>query len=669
MLKKLSKEMSLKLKIFLLSVTSVIIISLVSIILALNNFKDQEKLLKSKMFLASEDLSNSIQDQFYERYGDVKTFSLYFKNFSMNSRESVDYLNHIVKFYGIYNIIMVCDLNGKLLNVNDESPDGKKINTEILYKQNFSNNSWFKDTLAKKFLEDSKKDFTQVNFQDTYFDEIIESVYKNKVYSTTFSTFIYNSKGEPIGIISTHPNFVWVESTVTRIYDSFYNSNIKTLELTLLNKKGEIILDYNPALIGGKKEVQHDEKILNKFNLVNARQEAAVRLSQGEEGVIEAKHARRGVWQINAFKQVVGDKIVDELGWKILVRVDSDEAYSEVIKAKIVYTIIIIIILFIVILSSILFSNHLIKMLIYVSKQLVHGNESLNKLSAESSADSQRLSAASLQQAAALQETATAVNQITAMMNKTSEMAISSRKKSDENKIKVNEGKNIVHKMVDSISNIKSSNQEILDQVLEGNKQVSEIVDVIKEIENKTKVINEIVFQTKLLSFNASVESARAGEHGRGFSVVAEEIGNLAHMSGNASSEISSMLDSSINKVRVIIDNTKNNVENILRKSKETVKNGELISNECATIFEQIFENSEEVNKLVYEIANSAQEQAKGVTEINNAMQELDSVTHQNTNIAQKTSNTADEILKQSKEIEEIASKLVVIIYGDRYKI
>jgi methyl-accepting chemotaxis protein len=366
---------------------------------------------------------------------------------------------------------------------------------------------------------------------------------------------------------------------------------------------------------------------------------------------------------------VVGDKIVDELGWKVLIRAHKNEAYAEIINSKIIYTCIFTLIFILVISLSVFFSKNLANMLMNVANQLANGNLLLNKSSAEASSESQKLSAATLEQAASLQETVTAVNEISAMMNKTSEMADTSRKKSDENKNKVNEGKTIIHRMVDSISNIKSSNQEIMDQVLDGNKRISEIVKVIAEIESKTKIINEIVFQTKLLSFNASVEAARAGEHGRGFSVVAEEVGNLAQMSGNASKEISSMLESSINRVKTIIDQTKNNVENILTKSKETMKNGEAISNECASIFEQIFVNSEEVNHLVYEIANSAQEQAKGVTEINHAMQELDNVTHQNSNIAQKTSKTAADLLRQSYEIEQMASHLVKIIVGNESNI
>lgn len=75
------------------------------------------------------------------------------------------------------------------------------------------------------------------------------------------------------------------------------------------------------------------------------------------------------------------------------------------------------------------------------------------------------------------------------------------------------------------------------------NKKITEITKVISEVAAKTQVINEIVFKTKLLSFNASVEAARAGDQGRGFSVVAEEVGNLAKMSGDAAKEISNITE------------------------------------------------------------------------------------------------------------------------------
>lgn len=93
---------------------------------------------------------------------------------------------------------------------------------------------------------------------------------------------------------------------------------------------------------------------------------------------------------------------------------------------------------------------------------------------------------------------------------------------------------------------IDSSNKELVKEIERNNTELTKITNMISEINEKTQVINDIVFQTKLLSFNASVEVVRAGEHGKGFAVVAEEVGNLASMSGKASLDISEMLETSI---------------------------------------------------------------------------------------------------------------------------
>lgn len=122
--------------------------------------------------------------------------------------------------------------------------------------------------------------------------------------------------------------------------------------------------------------------------------------------------------------------------------------------------------------------------------------------------------------------------------------------------------------MITAIEDIHKSNQNMMMSVEKSNANIEEIIQVIHEISNKTKVINEIVFQTKLLSFNASVEAARAGEQGKGFSVVAEEIGSLAAMSGNAAQEISAMLTESTTKVEKIVNTTKSEVGALMIEGK-----------------------------------------------------------------------------------------------------
>ena len=151
--------------------------------------------------------------------------------------------------------------------------------------------------------------------------------------------------------------------------------------------------------------------------------------------------------------------------------------------------------------------------------------------SAKDIADSsQSLSDNASQQAVAVQETAASIEEISSMVAKTAENSSLLSKNSQESERSVSQGKQSVNEVLEAMNRIKSASADVMTQVQQSNEKIMEIVQVIGEIGDKTKVINDIVFQTKLLSFNASVEAARAGEPGKGFAVVAEEVGNLAEM-------------------------------------------------------------------------------------------------------------------------------------------
>src|SRR5690606_36951178 len=116
-----------------------------------------------------------------------------------------------------------------------------------------------------------------------------------------------------------------------------------------------------------------------------------------------------------------------------------------------------------------------------------------------------------------------------------------------------NEVKQVSETANESMTKLEMSIKEIL----HSNEKIEQLVKVIGNIGEKTKVMDEIVFQTKLLSFNASVEAERAGEHGRGFAVVAQEVGNLAQMSGKSAQEIAEIVKSSIQEAEAITTENK----------------------------------------------------------------------------------------------------------------
>lgn len=301
-----------------------------------------------------------------------------------------------------------------------------------------------------------------------------------------------------------------------------------------------------------------------------------------------------------------------------------------------------------------------------VVKNLFDSSLQVSSAAGQIASSAEELSQASSEQAASLEETAASIEEMNSMVSKNSDNANSTAKTSGVSQQKASEGKVVVEKMIYSMDEINKSNSLIMDQVNYSNNRIAEIVKVIEEIGNKTKVINDIVFQTKLLSFNASVEAARAGEHGKGFAVVAEEVGNLAAMSGSAAKEITTLLDESIHKVNEIVSETKTKVEKLIVEGKGIVESGGVVARQCGDVLEEIVSNVASVSHMASEIAIASEEQSRGVAEITKAMGQLDQATQQNAATSEECASAAEQLSAQAESLKKSVGQLVLTINGGK---
>ncbi|MCO4753198.1 MAG: cache domain-containing protein [Bacteriovoracaceae bacterium] len=278
---------------------------------------------------------------------------------------------------------------------------------------------------------------------------------------------------------------------------------------------------------------------------------------------------------------------------------------------------------------------------------------------------SQNLSKGTHDQAASLQETVSSIDEISAMIDRNTDSARKSKETSYQSQEAAKRGKKTIDEMLESISVITENNTNTVKRIEHNNKQVGDILGIIKEIEDKTKVINDIVFQTKLLSFNASVEAARAGESGKGFAVVAEEVGNLANMSGKASEEITSLLDRSISQVEEIVTDAKKMSDIIIKEGSTAIESGTKKASDCKEALDNILGNVVNVDEEVNQIAQACDEQSSGVGEITKAMRLLDQVTHQNTADANKASHAATMLKDQADELDSVVENVLTLVHGE----
>lgn len=317
------------------------------------------------------------------------------------------------------------------------------------------------------------------------------------------------------------------------------------------------------------------------------------------------------------------------------------------------------------ILSSILawfIARYISRKIENVVSKLTEGSQVLTDSIVEISGSSTNLSESVTEQVSALHETVASITEISTKVEQNNETAAKTKNASTESMHAAEEGMKNMHEVMQSINHIADGMKDLVGKIEESHKEIEDIVQIISAISDKTKVINDIVFQTRLLSFNASVEAARAGEHGKGFAVVAEEVGKLAQMSGDSADEIGVLLESSTRKVHEIVERAKEQTNRLVETNKKQISSGHNTAKKCSESIDEIKANISLVNELITKIASASEEQAHGLKEISGAMSQLNDSTSYNSNIASVTSKEAQRLDQQAKDQTFLIEDLTKLI-------
>lgn len=187
--------------------------------------------------------------------------------------------------------------------------------------------------------------------------------------------------------------------------------------------------------------------------------------------------------------------------------------------------------------------------------------------------------------------------------------------------------------VTDSQGVLENLNQA-MEKIKDSNNHINQLVEIIHTISNETEKINDIVFKTQLLSFNASIEAARAGVHGRGFSVVAEEVSLLAQATGQAS-----------NKIASIVSLGKDQSAQLVSENNNRVQEGILSVIQISEVVEKLVTRTNDLSNNIDAIEESSTKQFAGLQQIGSVIHEIEKAAQDNCKIA-NTSRELGENLK-----------------------
>ncbi len=251
--------------------------------------------------------------------------------------------------------------------------------------------------------------------------------------------------------------------------------------------------------------------------------------------------------------------------------------------------------------------------LIRVVSQVRQGSESVASASMQIAQGNSDLSSRTESQASALEETAASMEELGSTVSQNADNARQANQLAQAASGVAEQGGVVVSQVVDTMKGISDSSRRISDII---------------------NVIDGIAFQTNILALNAAVEAARAGEQGRGFAVVAGEVRNLAQRSAGAAKEIKELITASV----------------------ERIESGAQLADQAGSTMTEVVGSIRRVTDIMGEISAASSEQSAGVSQVGEAVTEMDQTTQQNAALVEEMAAAASSLRSQAQDLVQAVS-------------
>jgi len=639
----------------------------------------------------AETISSRIDRNLFQRYGDVQAFGLnrivgekYNWYQQGDDNEIAQVMNQYVKTYGIYYLTLFVDLQGDVIAVNSQDAQGNPIDTDALYKKHYADAPWFKAlsegtfTTRMPFTAKGNDRSTGTFIEDVHVDQDVKAVYPGDDGLTLgFSAPVYQD-GEVIGYWSNRTKFSLVEEIVQDAYRSLKSGGYPGAEITLMDGAGRVIVDYDP-LTHGSKVVPHNFTVLMKLNLAEKGVVAAQQAVAGNTGFMNALHARKKIQQSVGYTHLKGALGYPGMNWSVLVRVPLDEAIAEASGIR-EHLLMAALVSFLLLLPmGFLVGRKVVGRLTPVMKVIDQASQGdlrqrvpitsqdelgqmgerfnafLNRLhqmvgqiaqlaqtvaaaAEQLSVNGGQVSQGSKEQATQSSQVATAVDEMSATANEMARNTQELASAAQEVNGSATQGGQVVTNAIQGMKTVAKTMEVSAGQIQQLGKQSQEIGEIIG-------VIEEIADQTNLLALNAAIEAARAGEQGRGFAVVADEVRKLAERTGKATKEIAGVIES--------VQAGTNEAVKSMESGTLEAQAGMNLAQDAGTYLQEIVQGVQKVADMVHHIAGATEEQSQVSEQIAGNIQTVAGLGQQNEGSVEQMAMATNDLAQMASQLQQ----------------
>jgi methyl-accepting chemotaxis protein len=270
--------------------------------------------------------------------------------------------------------------------------------------------------------------------------------------------------------------------------------------------------------------------------------------------------------------------------------------------------------------------------------------EAVSSGSLEISSSSEELAATVEEQSTQSQTVSTSVAELTATSNDISKSIEGTQSQAEGASKLTKEGGKVIQDSIDSFKSIQAQTGNL-------GKIIDSLGDSTQKIGNIIDVINDVADQTNLLALNAAIEAARAGEAGRGFAVVADEVRKLAERTAKATREIEEIITQ--------LQAEAGNAEAAMGDASKEVEKGTKLGEESLKILDKIVASSDGILDAATSVATAVMQENATIEEVNNNIQGIAAASEESSNAVQEVASTAEDLSRQAETLKDLAGQFI----------